>query len=76
MSVEVVSGVPQGSVIGPASFISLINDLPDVVSSNLYMFTDDTKMYRGIDEVSDRHELQSNIDNLVTNLVYYLAPVI
>jgi len=74
--VEVVSGVPQGSVIGPASFISLINDLPDVVSSNLYMFTDDTKMYRGIDRVSDRHELQSNIDNLVTNLVYYLAPVI
>ena len=73
---EVVSGVPQGSVIGPGSFISLINDLPDVVSSNLYMFTDDTKMYRGIDRVSDRHELQSNIDNLVTNLVYYLAPVI
>ena len=63
---EVVSGVAQGSVIGPASFVSFINDLPDVVSSNLYMFADDTKMYRGIDKVSDRHELQSDTDNLVT----------
>jgi len=46
--------------------VSFINDLPDVVSSKLYMFADDTKMYRGIDTVSDRQQLQSDIDNLVT----------
>jgi len=65
-SVEVVSGVPQGSVIGPTSFVSFINDLPDVVLSKPYMFADDTKMYSGIDTISDRQQLQSDIDNLVT----------
>jgi len=55
-SVEVASGVPQpqASVTGPASFVSFINDLPEIVSSrpNLYMFADDTKMYRETDKVS------------------------
>ena len=64
-SVEVVCGVPQGSVIGPTSFILFINDLPDVVPSKLYMFADVTKMYNGMDTVSDRQQLQSDIDNLV-----------
>ena len=52
-SVEVVIGVPQGSVVGPTSFVSLINDLPCAVSSKLYMFADDTKMCNGIDTVSE-----------------------
>jgi len=44
-SVKVESGVPQGLVIGPASFVTFINDLPDAVSSKIYMFADDTKMF-------------------------------
>jgi len=44
-SVKVKSGVPQGLVIGPASFVTFINDLPDAVSSKIYMFADDTKMF-------------------------------
>jgi len=64
-SVEVRSGVPQGTVVGPSSFLTFVNDLPDEVSSLIYMFADDTKLYKGISTNTDRQQLQSDIDKLV-----------
>ena len=40
---QVVSGVPQGSVLGPLLFILYVNDIPDLIESNVRMFADDTK---------------------------------
>jgi len=64
-SSAVDSGVPQGSVVGPASFLSFINDLPDVALSKIYMFAYDTKMYREIKDSTDQNSLQSDVNNLV-----------
>ena len=54
----VTSGIPQGSVLGLLLFLIYINDLPKYVNSTIYMYADDTKIYREIREKHDREILQ------------------
>lgn len=63
----VTSGIPQGSVLGPTLFVIYINDLPEVVDkgSFVYLFADDTKVFRRINSNQDRIKLQEDINNLL-----------
>ena len=62
----VVSGVPQGSVLGPLLFIMYINDVASVVSpeSEINMFADDIALYRIIKTSSDYTALQGDVDSI------------
>ena len=60
----VLSGVPQGTVLGPLLFLCFINDLPDAVSSQVRLFADDCVLYRPIKSYADHRKLQEDLANL------------
>ena len=62
--VDVTSGVPQGSVLGPLLFMIYINDLPEGIKSFMSMFADDTKVLKRIEDEESCRELQNDLDML------------
>ena len=60
----VISGIPQGTVLGPLLFIIYINDLLDDIESIGFLFADDTKLLREITKKIDALSLQDDIMKL------------
>ena len=58
---DVLSGIPQGSVLGPLLFVLYINDLPDSIKSFAKLFADDLKM---IAKASDKLQVDNDLKML------------
>ena len=62
---KVLSGVPQGSVLGPLLFLVLIGDIDqNIASAFLSSFADDTRMGHGTKTPQDTEALQEDLDSI------------
>ena len=62
--VQVSSGVPQGTVLGPLGFLLYINDLPNRLTSTARLFADDCLLYNTIRTERDITEFQADLQRL------------
>ena len=64
--IDVLSGVPQGSILGPLLFILFINDIYMGLDNdtNIGLYADDTKIWRNIYSEHDCAILQKDINTL------------
>ena len=61
----VISGVPQGTVLGPLLFIIMIADInKDIACSKLTSFADDTRVYKQISDTEDCDSLQRDLTSV------------
>ena len=60
----VLSGVPQGSVLGPVLFLIFINDLPESIRSSVRLVADDCVLYRNIHSLQECLTLQEDLTSL------------
>ena len=61
----VLSGIPQGTVLGPHLFILFINDITDLVKATSRLFADDCTVYQTITDQMDEESLQKDLNSLV-----------
>ena len=73
----VTSGIPRGSVLGPLLFLIYINDLVECCDPycEIYLFADDAKLFRHIDDPDDNCSLQKGIDALLSWSQHWLLKV-
>ena len=61
---NVTGSVPQGTIGGPTQFGLYVHDMPEFVVNRIIQFADYTKLWRIIQEETDKLALQANLNSL------------
>lgn len=72
--VNVISGVPQGSVLGPVFFIYFVNDTPSQIDCKIKLFADNTKIYTYSEDLKAFSKHQPNTLCYVLYELSYTEP--
>ena len=74
LKLDGTSGVPRGSVLGLVLFVLFINDLPDELIAEAFLFADDTKVFNIVKSIANQHELQDDMGRLSDWSMKWLMP--
>ena len=66
MASSILSGVPQGTVIGPVLFIIFINDMHLCIKdSTVRLFANDSRILKSIGSEKETKVLQTDLDSAI-----------
>ena len=69
---KVLSGVPQGSVLGPLLFVIYINDIVHNLTNESLLYADDMKLFGACLSLLDYYGLQNDLDIIVDWTNYFI----
>ena len=62
---NITCGVPQGSILGPLIFLIDVNDMPQAVKSNLFLYADDSCLvFQGKDVIEIEKQFNEDFTNI------------